>query len=85
MSACELVALLGLTVLAGLRRRALRALRRHSVAPCPGPLIWYNVGVNGDGLGAVLECNACGYLCVTTGSLDKAHEDAPTVQERLTW
>ncbi len=54
-----------------------------SVAPCPGPLIWYHVGPRHDGLGAVLECACCDYVVITGGFNDAAHENTPTMSEGL--
>jgi len=42
---------------------------------CPGPLVWYET--NMVPVGAVLECQMCGYF-VTTGNFhDKMHEHTP--------
>jgi hypothetical protein len=53
---------------------------------CPGPLIWRDVGLSEDGLGAVLECAApdCGYFMATGSPYDQAHRETPLLREGLT-
>lgn len=53
-----------------------------AVEPCPGPLIWFDVGVD-HSLGAVLECAACGYIVCTGNFHEPAHAETPLLREGL--
>lgn len=50
------------------------------VTACPGPLVWFSVGIP-DEDAAILECVACDYLIVTGNWHDKAHGYTPVLRE----
>jgi hypothetical protein len=47
---------------------------------CPGPLVWFSAG---PGLGAVLECAACGHIVTTGNLMDERHAGTPLLREGL--
>jgi len=46
--------------------------------PCPGPLVWFDV--DSDPRGAIVECNACGYVLTTGNFHDQAHQETPLLR-----
>jgi len=46
--------------------------------PCPGPLVWFDV--DSDPRGAIVECNACGYVLTTGNFHDRAHQETPLLR-----
>jgi hypothetical protein len=49
-----------------------------SCEPCPGPLIWHDVGEPPDA--AILECASCDYVIVTGALNDSRHERTPLLR-----
>lgn len=60
--------------------RVLRTIPAPILRPCPGPLVWFDVGLYDGagcdcGFGAVLECATCGAVMTTGNFFDRAHQD----------
>lgn len=53
-----------------------------TAAPCPGPLVWFDLSDDPDHPAAVLECAAvgCDYVIGTGSFHDTAHPDTPMIR-----